>query len=51
MSKESEDILRQWEEMKAMENQGKEIERLLAKVGKTISKAAKKKPAKKKKEE
>ena len=49
MSKQSEDIVRQWEEQKAMESHGKEIEKLLAKVGKTIGKAAKAKPTKKKK--
>jgi len=49
MSKESEDIVSQWEEQKMMESHGKEIEKLLAKVGKKLGQAAKAKPIKKKK--
>ena len=51
MSKQSEDIVSQWEEQKMMESHGKEIEKLLAKVGKKIgqAKVVNAKPAKKKK--
>jgi hypothetical protein len=49
MSKQSEDVVRMWEEQKAMEQDSKKIQKLFTQMEKELVKAAKGKPKGKKK--